>query len=515
MSRMRMFGSRLRALFSKRRADENLEAELQVHLDSLMEENIRRGMSPEEARYAARREFGGFEQTKEAYREQRGLLLVETLLQDARFALRLLRKNPGFTLAAVLTLALGIGVNSAAFSLVDAVLLRPLPYQHPERLMLVSESLPQLGDKDIGVAAAEYLDYRDGNRSFSQIAAYETDGFNLTGPGAPLRVTAAKLSASTFPLLGVKPTLGRTFTEDEDRFAGPKVVVLSNALWVSHYGRDPQIVGKVVKLDEQQFTVIGVMPASFRYPFDGSPLAERADVWVPQAISPERLKDRVREFGVYPIARLKPGVTPAQAQADVELIAANFMRQHPETYSGTIRVVPHAYPYAAHTIAKTRPLVLLLEAAVLCVLLIACANVANLLLAKAGNRTREMAVRRAVGADRARLLRQCMVESLLLSWMGAAAGILLAFFLMGAARRFGPADVPQLQDVSLNAPVIVFTLLLSRLPPCYSALLPRGGFPGSPRRAASRNPRKSVGPAEVTGYRTLLPSWKSLQPSCC
>src|SRR6266478_3264362 len=450
MDWFRTLASRLRGLFRKRHRDQDLNSELQAHLEMLAEENMSRGMGADEARHAARREFGGLEQIKELYREQRGLPFVGTLLQDLRFGMRVLRKNPGFTAAAVLTLALGVGANTAVFSLVDTVLLHPLPYQAPERLLLVSETLPQQGNDELGVSAAEYMDYRDRNRSFSQVAAYESAGFNLTGEGAPLRVNGARLSALAFPLLGANASFGRTFTEDEDRYGAAGVAVISDALWKNHYGADPKILGKVVRLDEKSHTIIGVMPSSFKFPFDGVPLSEQADLWVPVAFSPDRFTERMREFGVGLIGRLKPGVTEEQARADVETVAANFMRQYPETYSGTIKVAPRVRSFAGHAVEKTRPLILLLQAAVVCVLLIACANVANLLLAKAGSRTREMAVRSAIGADRMRLLRQCLAESFLLSILGSVAGILLSGLLIDGARRFGPAALPQLQDVKLN-----------------------------------------------------------------
>jgi MacB-like periplasmic core domain len=216
MDRLHVFAARLLGLFRKRRIDENLDAELRAHLELLTDENIRRGMKPEEAHYAARRQFGGVEQAKEAYRERRGLPLVESVLQDLRYGVRILRKNPVFTLTAVLTLALGIGANAAVFSLVDAVLLRPMPYRQPNRLLLLSETLPKQGNDELGVSVAEYFDYRDQNHVFSQVAAYETDGLNLTGEGTPLRIHAARLSASAFPLLGVNAIVGRTFTDDED-----------------------------------------------------------------------------------------------------------------------------------------------------------------------------------------------------------------------------------------------------------------------------------------------------------
>jgi putative ABC transport system permease protein len=472
MGRVRVFASRMIGLFRKRRLDENLEAEVSAHLEFLTEENIRRGMNPDRARAVARREFGGIEQTKEAYRDQRGVPLLDSILQDLRYGARTLRKNPWFTGVAVLTLALGIGANAAVFSLVDTILLHPLPYHAPEELVVVSETLPKQSNDEVGVAPAEYFDYRAANQVFSQTAAYENEGFNLTGEGTPLRVNAARLSASAFSLLGVKPRIGRPFTEEEDREGAPGVVLLSSALWENHYGADPQIVGKVIKLGENPYTVIGVMPASFKFPYDGAPIAENADLWVPEAFAAQLLKDRLNEFGVGLIGRLKPGVTAETAQADIESVAANFMRQYSNDYGGTVFVAPHVHPFSRRAVEKIRPLILLLQASVISILIIACANVANLLLAKAGNRSREMAVRNAIGAGPARLMRQCGVESLLLAFLGAAAGIAFAAVLLEGARRFGPVALPQLQDVSLNPFVFAFTLLLSVIATALFGLLP-------------------------------------------
>jgi len=386
---------------------------------------------------------------------------METLLQDIRYGWRMLARNPGFTAIAVLTLAIGIGASTAIFSVVDTVLLRPLPYRDPEKLVLVSETLPGMSTDEIGVSAGEYQDYRDRNRSFSQVAAYESAGFNLTGAGQPLRVNAAALSASAFPLLGVSPELGRGFTTEEDRYGSGSVVVLSHALWEHQYSRDPNILGRTVKLDEKPFTVIGVMPASFRFPFDGAPLSEMADLWVPIAFEPDRLSpgNRTREFGVGLIGRLKPGISKEQAQKDVENVATEFMKQY--GYSGRGRVVPKAHAFAGRAVEKARPLVILLILAVACVLIIACANVANLLLARASHRSREMAVRSAIGANPARLVRQCLVESVLLSICGASAGIIVSAASIAGLRRFGPADVPRLHDVMLHPNVLLFTLGLS------------------------------------------------------
>jgi predicted permease len=463
MNALRVLASRLLGLFRKRRLDQALDAELRAHLQLLTDENIRRGMNPEEALFKARRELGGVEQIKETYRDQQSLPLVESLAQDLCYAIRMVRRNPGFTAVAVLTLALGIGANAAVFSLVDAVLLRPLPYRDPDRLLLLSETLPKQGQDELGVSAAEYFDYRDTNQVFSEVAAYQSAGFNLTGGATPLRVNAASLSASAFPLLGVNPILGRTFSEDENRAGAAGVVLLSSALWKNHYGADQHIVGKVIQLDEKPYTVIGVMPAWFKFPFDGSPISESADLWVPESFSQDRLKDRTNEFGVGFIGRLKPGFTTGQAQADVEGIAANFMRQYPESYPGTVRVAPRVFELSMHSVAKVRPLIFLLQGSVLCVLLIACANVASLLLVKAGHRQKEMAVRSAIGADNARLLRQCFVESFLLSILGGVAGIFLAALLLAGAQRFGPADLPQLQDLSLDARAFGFTFVLCML----------------------------------------------------
>jgi len=386
---------------------------------------------------------------------------METLLQDIRYGWRMLARNPGFTAIAVLTLAIGIGASTAIFSVVDTVLLRPLPYRDPEKLVLVSETLPGMSTDEIGVSAGEYQDYRDRNRSFSQVAAYESAGFNLTGAGQPLRVNAAALSASAFPLLGVSPELGRGFTTEEDRYGSGSVVVLSHALWEHQYSRDPNILGRTVKLDEKPFTVIGVMPASFRFPFDGAPLSEMADLWVPIAFEPDRLSpgNRTREFGVGLIGRLKPGISKEQAQKDVENVATEFMKQY--GYSGRGRVVPKAHAFAGRAVEKARPLVILLILAVACVLIITCANVANLLLARASHRSREMAVRSAIGANPARLVRQCLVESVLLSLCGASAGIIVSAASIAGLRRFGPADVPRLHDVMLHPNVLLFTLGLS------------------------------------------------------
>jgi putative ABC transport system permease protein len=388
---------------------------------------------------------------------------MENLLRDLRFGARMLRQNLAFSAIAILTLALGIGATTAVFSVVDTVLLHPLPYRDPGKLVLVTETVPLISSDEIGVSAGEFLDYRDRNKSFSNVAAFENSGYNLTGDAQPLRVNAAQVSAATFPLLGVSPELGRVFTPDEERSGSANMVVLSHALWQRQYSSDAGILGKAVKLDEKLYTVIGVMPASFRFPFDGAPLSEMADLWTPLVFDPHLLapENRTQEFGVGLIGRLKPGVSLEQAQQDVISIANAFMQQY--EYNGTVKVSPKAYQFAAYAVEKARPLILLLVLAVACVLLIACANVANLLLARASHRSHEMAVRSAIGANPARLLRQCLVESFLLALLGGGAGVIFAKAAIAGLRQFGPADVPRLHDVVLYPEVLFFTLGISLL----------------------------------------------------
>jgi len=247
---------RLRSLFRWAQADQELDDELHDHLERKTEEYVVKGMTPKQARRRARLDLGGIEQTKQKCRDARQVNWIQDLMQDLHFGLRLLRKNPGFTSIAVLTLALGIGANTAVFSAIDTLLLKALPYMHPEQLMLISESVPEMGGDDLGVAAGEYLDYRDRNRSFGQTAAYQDDGFNLTGAGAPLRVNASRATASLFSLLGVGPILGRTFTDEETRPGGDNVVVISYDLWQRQYGGEFRVLGKSIKLDERPCSIM-------------------------------------------------------------------------------------------------------------------------------------------------------------------------------------------------------------------------------------------------------------------
>ena len=473
---------------------EELSESMREHLEEKVVDLMDHGMTRQQAERAARVDFGNITVIEERSREVWHWPTIETLWADVKFASRQMRKSPAFTVTCLLTLALGIGANTAVFSTINTILLHPLPYKDPGRLVLVSESLPLLnGDNLVGVSAKEYLDYKQQNTVFSDVAAFETDEFNLTGTGQAQRVNAARISATTLSLLGIEPELGRNFSAEEDRHGSDHVVLLSHALWESQFGRDPSILGKAVHLDETAYTVIGVMPSSFRFPLDAAPPSERASLWLPMAFAPNLLKpeNRTMEFGVGLVGRLKPKVTVKQAQSEMDQIANRFMRDN--GYSGTIRVSPHVLPFAAHTVEGARSLLILLAAAVACVLLIASANVANLLLARASSRTHEMALRIAIGANRRRIIHQCLGESALLGLLGSAAGILLAVVLLVGLRRFGPASLPRLQDVFVHPVVLLFAVTLSMITSVFFGFAPAWRLSRVPPQAALRTAKQASG----------------------
>ena len=372
---------------------------------------------------------------------------MESVLRDLKFALRSLLKRPGFAAVAVVTLSLGIGANTAIFSVVNAVVLRPLPYRNPEQLVTI------LHDGSKPVAPANYFDLAAQNRSFASIAAAQWWEPNLAGTDQPEHLRGLQLTARMFQVLGVSPALGRTFNEDEDQAGHERVVVLSHRLWQRRFAGDPGVIGRQVALDGEGYTVIGVMPPDFRFaPF----WATNAELWSPLNLA-ARANDRGGQ-SLRVFARLKPGVTRSSAQAEVATIFRRLEQTYPENNKGLVLAVE---PLHEQVVGKTRPALLILFGAVSFVLLIACANVANLMLARASSRQKEIAVRTALGASRTRIARQLLTESLLIALIGGAVGLLLSVAGMKALLALGPDSLPRLQTISVDLPTLGFTFGLS------------------------------------------------------
>jgi predicted permease len=578
MSRVRGFISRLASLFRKRQLDHDLESELRAHLEMLREDYLKRGLSPEEARYAAARAFGGIEQVKEEYREQRGVWNMETLIQDVRYGLRQLRRNPGFSLVAVLTLALGIGANTAIFSVVNAVVLRPLPYPHSDRMVWITEVIPAL--KAELASGGDYVDWKYQNHTLEQLAAYDNHAdFNLTGRGMPMRVHGADVTANLFPTLGVEPRLGRGFTAKEDQPNGPRVAVLMHSFWQQYFGSDPHVLGQTIDLDNTPTTIVGVMPDSFRFPGD-------ADVQMLLPLELNEAEQRLRsgmQRLVLIVGRAKPGVSLAAVRTDLDEMRKRAQpmsagpmtgaRGGPGPASGpsvgehsmlrvasgpppapgggnrvflspgpgpasaapaapagapsTPELVPPAEvrrmmpapgsaqarangPMGAglsgrapvmaqtrrgfgappqvelkvisleeHLAGNLRPAMLTLMGVVGLVLLIACANVANLMLTRASARSREVAVRAVLGAGRWRLMRQLLAESVSLAIVGGIAGLLLAAWGVDVMTRFIPAEVGggilSVTRPHVDGTVLLFALAVSVLTGVLFGLAPAIG----------------------------------------
>lgn len=382
------------------------------------------------------------------------------MVADVRYAIRMLAKSPAFTFVAVLTLALAIGANTAIFSVVDAILLRPLPYPHAEQLVRVFGTQPTLAEAPS--SPANFLEWRTENQVFTRIATWVGQGFNLTGTDKPERVIGARVSSDMFQLLGVQPALGRDFAAEEDRDGADRVVILSYEFWQHRFAGDPNAIRQTIKLSDQTYTIIGVMPRGFAFP------STRTQAWTPVAFNAAERATRDTNF-VDVVARLKPGVSLEQAQANMNAVAQSQAQRYPKTNFGVgVKVVS----LQEYTVGNVRPMLVVLFGAVAFVLLIACANVANLLLARAAARHREMAIRGALGASRSRVVRLLLTESVLLAIVGGAIGLLVAVWSLDLLVSLKPANLPRLAEINVNRTVFLFTAAVSVLTGVLFGLAP-------------------------------------------
>jgi predicted permease len=458
MNRIRAAFRRLMGLFGQGRRDAELAAELESHLQLHIDDNIRAGMTPEAARRDALIRLGGLDATKERYRDRRGIPLVETLRQDLSYAARTLRKDAGFTVTAVLTLALGIGANTAIFSIVNAVLLRPLPFADPSRLVLVFATDARRGDRFDSASYPAFVDWRDQNTTFESMAAYANRPMAIGTGDETVMAAGRRVTPNYFDVLGVQPALGRAFRPEEQRAGSAAVVILSDGFWTRQFGGDPAVLGRVIRINEEPHTVIGVAPASFEQDHD--------ELFLPLAIDPNRNHGFLRVIG-----RLRPDATLSRAQADLDRIAAQQTRLYPRQHTG---VGVNLMSMTVGLARDVRAGLLTMLGVVGIVLLIACANVAGLVLARGTARRRELAVRAALGAGRARLVRQLLTESLLIALAGGLVGLLAADW---TARGLASILATQFRVARVGATgtdgaVLLFTLVVSLVTGTLFGVLP-------------------------------------------
>jgi predicted permease len=518
MSRLRRILLRFARLFTNDRAEADLAREVTAHLTLMEDDFQRQGMPPDEARLAARRAYGGVEQAKQMHRDERSYQGLAQIARDIRHTLRQLRNTPAFSATAILMLALGIGATTAIFSIVEGVLLRPLPFSDPGRLVVLGDTLESSNCAfctRASTTAAGVRNYMRDVRGFDHVGGYTGAGFLLSGDGDPVDIMGARMSGEVFSALGVAPQLGRYYTQQEDD-QNQQVAVLSYELWRSRFHGDPHIVGGKILLDHAPYTVTGVMPRDFEFPLMRGHL-QHVDLWVPLRLRPEEFAAGSAASWIFRmVGRLKPGVTAAQAQSDAERVAQETMRNFPG-FMRSIRIHANVTPLEADTVEQVRPMLRTLFLAVAVVLLIACANLAGLLLVRSIQRRREIAVRLALGAGAATLLRQAIIESLALTLSGGILGLALA----AAAVRLGvgvlPESLPRIREIGLDWAVVAFALglalltgLLCGLVPAFAAIrtnvnetLKAGGRTGSPGSGHARL-RSALVIAEVAVAMVLL-----------
>lgn len=476
MDFIRMLMSRCAALLRRKKLDDELDAELGAHIELAVEENMERGMSAEVARTEALREFGGVTQTRERYRIQRGLPFFEVLAQDVRFALRQLRKSPGFALTAILTLALGIGANTAIFSVVDSVLLRPFGFHDPGRLVILRETVEEMAKiaPTLPDNPKHYLNLKAQSKTLENAAIYQPQGFSVAvGSDHPQIVNGLEVAPGFFSVLGVQPMLGRAFRPEEATSGHEGEVILTWEAWQRYFQADPGAIGRTLRVGGEPKTVIGVMPRGFRFPsINLLPAAQQfeapaLEMFAPLALDKHQGSDN-GDFNYLVVARIRPGSTVNQAQSELQgLQQAYALAMHLPIHLG-IRVIP----LTQEVTGSVSTGLWLLLAAVAAVLLIACVNLANLQLARAVSREREASIRAALGASRKRLMQTALMESLVLAALGGAPGILLAFAGVRMFIAVAPAGLPRIHEVQVSWPVMLFALGLSVLTALLSGMLP-------------------------------------------
>jgi predicted permease len=463
----------LRRLFRKQQSEKQLDAELRFHVERQIADNLAKGIAPQEARRRAQLDFGGLEPIKQATRESRRGHLLETLFQDLRYASRILRKNPGFTIAAAITLALGIGANTAIFSIVSASILRPLPYKESDRIVQISAHTAMFPTFSLGISWLNLDQIRAQASSLEQASAYSETDKTLTGSGEPTLLSVASVTDGFFEELGVTSQIGRLLIPEDIKAGQNFVIVISDSLWRTRFGADPKVLGKTLVLDKQPYTIVGVSAPKFTFPS-----SEQA--WVPFFASAAD-RQNAKYFMLQTIGKLRVGEKPEKLNAQLNSIAQQFMKDHPEV--GAYRFSSESL--LSSSVSEARDAFLMLLAAATFVLLIACANLASLLLARGSGRQREMALRAALGASSGRLLRQGLVESCLLALIGGVLGIVLAAQGVELFRAIAPPDTPRLSEISVDSTLLWFSVLTSLIAGVLFGIVPA-------RRASRMDPNEAL-----------------------